>query len=136
MKKAMDWKYNDKGDLTCTHLDVEEGQALTSTFELAKLFSDFSKLTEVQQLTIVYGVKQKLADTTARPADEKLTAAERDAAMTKLYEQIVAGTWRITGEGRISKIKKALETCTQAEAKVLVKLGLATQVEYDERFNK
>ena len=136
MKKAMDWKYSEEGSLTCSHLDVEEGQALTSTFDLTKLFGDFKELTEVQKLTIVYGVKQKLADTTARPVDEKLTPVERDAAMTKLYGQIVAGTWRVTGEGRVSKVKKALETCTQADAKVLVKLGLATQEEYDARFGK
>jgi len=132
--KAMDWKYSDEGTLTCNHLDVEEGQTLTSTFDLTKLFSDFSELTEVQKLTIVYGIKQKLADTTARGKDEKLTPTERDQAMTKLYDQIIAGTWAVKGEGRISKVKKVLETCTQADAKVLVKLGLASQVEYDARF--
>jgi len=136
MKKAMDWKYSEEGSLTCNHLDVEEGQTLTSTFDLTKVFSDFNKMTEVQKLVIVYGIKQKLADTTARPADEKLTAAERDAAMTKLYGQIVTGTWAVKGEGRVSKVKKALETCTQADAKVLVKLGLATQEEFDARFTK
>ena len=133
--KAMDWKYSDEGSLTCNHLDVDEGKALTSTFDLTELFSDFSKLTEVQKLTIVYGIKQKLADTTARGKDEKLTPAERDEAMTKLYGQIIAGTWAVKGEGRISKVKRVLETCTQADAKVLVKLGLATQEEYDARFN-
>jgi len=94
------------------------------TFDLAKIYPDFSKLTDVQQKLIAYGTKQKLADKVAKPSDEKLTPAEMQAELKALWDRLVDGVWRIEGESRSTKLKKAWDAADTDERKVLTKLGL------------
>lgn len=94
------------------------------TFDLAKIYSNFAQLKSVQQKLIAYGAKQKLADKVAKPTDEKLTPAEMEAELKALWNRLVDGVWRIEGESRSTKLKKAWDSADTAERKVLEKLGL------------
>ena len=94
------------------------------TFDLAKVYPDFAKYTDVQQKLIAYGTKQKLADKVAKPSDEKLTPSEMEAELKALWSRLVDGVWRIEGESRSTKLKKAWDTATNGDRKVLKKLGL------------
>ena len=84
-KKTMTWTINGN-ILTVKHLDDNDR---LDTFDMVELFDNFNKLEEVQQLTIVNGVKQKLADSCARSKDEKLTPAERTEQMAKIWKRMV-----------------------------------------------
>ena len=109
MKKTMNWEYYE-GNLICEHLDNDGEQ---QPFDLNKVFSDIEDFNEVQITIIVYGLKQKLADATARSKDMKLTAYERKAVMEETYNRIVDGKWLADREvgDRISvkKIAKKAE---------------------------
>jgi len=94
------------------------------TFDLAKVYPDFAKYTDVQQKLIAYGTKQKLADKVAKPSDEKLTPSEMEAELKALWSRLVDGVWRIEGESRSTKLKKAWDSADATERKVLEKLGL------------
>jgi len=94
------------------------------TFDLTEIYPDFATYTDVQQKLIAYGAKQKLADKVAKPSDEKLTPAEMQVELKALWERLVDGVWRIEGESRSTKLKKAWDAASAAERKVLEKLGL------------
>jgi len=94
------------------------------TFDLVKIYPDFAKYTDVQQKLIAYGTKQKLADKVAKPTDEKLTPSEMVTELNALWKRLVEGTWRIEGESRSTKLKKAWDSADATERKVLIKLGL------------
>ena len=110
-----------------------EGHILTVTvlatktkvsLDLSKLFSDFDKLSDVQQKVIAYGVKQKLADKVAKPLDEKLTPSEMVAEIKALWEQLVKGVWRVVAESRETIVRKAWDKASKSDREVLEKLGL------------
>ena len=94
------------------------------TFDLVKIYPGFAKMTDVQQKLIAYGTKQKLADKVAKPSDEKLTPSEMQTELKALWDRLVDGVWRIEGEGRSSKLKKAWDSADATERKILEKLGL------------
>jgi len=94
------------------------------SFALDKIYPDFAKYTDVQQKLIAYGTKQKLADKVAKPSDEKLTPAEMQSELKALWDRLVDGVWRIEGESRSTKLKKAWDSADASERKVLEKLGL------------
>ena len=94
------------------------------TFDLAKIFPAFATMKDVQQKLIAYGTKQKLADKVAKPSDEKLTPSEMEAELKALWDRLVDGVWRIEGESRSTKLKKAWDAASNTEKQVLTKLGL------------
>lgn len=94
------------------------------TFDLAKIYPDFTKMSDVQQKLIAYGTKQKLADKVAKPEVEKLTPTEMKLELDSLWKRLVDGVWRIEGESRSSKLKKAWDSASNGDKKVLEKLGL------------
>ena len=94
------------------------------SFDLAKIYPDYAKMTDVQRKLVAYGAKQKLADKCAKPTDEKLTPTEMEAELKALWNRLVDGVWRIEGESRSTKLKKAWDTADASERKVLEKLGL------------
>ena len=99
------------------------------TFGLDMLFPDFLKYDNVQQMTIAYGVKQKLADHVARSADVKLTPAEMVVELKALWNRItVDKLWNKPGEGKSTmkkRVDEAVAKASPAELAVLKKLGLA-----------
>ena len=94
---------------------------------------DVSRLTDDDVLGNIrfYGVKQKLADSCARRADETLTPAEKKAQMEDVFERLVAGDWNQKEITRTNKLKTALETATEEQLAVMVKLALVTQMQVD-----
>jgi len=99
------------------------------TFGLDMLFPGFAKYDNVQQMTIAYGVKQKLADHVARSADVKLTPAEMVVELKALWNRItVDKLWNKPGEGKSTmkkRVDEAVAKASPAELAVLKKLGLA-----------
>ena len=61
--------------------------------QLEELFPEFLKYTEAQQMTIEYGVKQKLSDSIARPKDQKLSKKEVIEQFDETWALIVSGEW-------------------------------------------
>jgi hypothetical protein len=62
------------------------------TVDLERLFSDFPKLSETQKEVIVYGVKQKLSDKSAKIEAEKLTPENFKIVSMARYEDILDGS--------------------------------------------
>ena len=118
-KANLSWDL-DKSKLVVTILANKE----KLTFDLAKIYPDFAKYTDVQQKLIAYGTKQKLADKVAKPSDEKLTPSEMEVELKALWNRLVDGVWRIEGESRNTKLKKAWDAASNGDKKVLEKLGL------------
>ena len=122
-KRVMTWSM-DNGVLGCSHTD---GNA--TSYDLGAVFPEILDYTDVQLKVIAYGVKQKLADSCARPSDQTLTYGERVAVMAGLYDQLVAGKWSDRkGSDRISvkaiKDKVATMELTKSQREVLSQLGL------------
>lgn len=131
-KKTMKWTL-DKGILKCTHTDATP--ELIQDFEMVDLWTEFLDWNEVQMNAGAYGVKQKLADYCAQSADAKYTPAERHDRMAELWDRLTDPDnpqWNIKGEGRTSKIDKAVTNANKTELKTMLKLGLITQAKYDE----
>lgn len=90
---------------------VKTGQKLTekatneAVFELTYLFPEFDSFTEVQQLAIYYGVKQKLADSTALP-EVTLTLKDRVDYMNLTWDRLIKeGQWNAKGRSDPDKVK-------------------------------
>lgn len=129
-KKTMKWTL-DEGILTCEHTDGDFSQP----FDLTELWPDFGDWNEVQSKAGAYGIKQKLADHCAQSADAKYTPEERRDRMADLWARLTDPKdpqWNVKGEGRTSKIDKAMTTANKAELKTMLKLGLIAQAKYDE----
>lgn len=96
------WSLNiDKLEVTC-------GEDFVAAFDLNNLFPDFAELDEVQQMSVIYGVKQNLSDKTARNKDVGLTLKEKADVMNKRYMfMITKRVWRQPGKEKISLKKKA-----------------------------
>ena len=118
-KSNLSWDL-DKAKLIVTIL----ASKVKLTFDLAKIYPAFATMKDVQQKLIAYGTKQKLADKVAKPSDEKLTPVEMEAELKALWNRLVDGVWRIEGESRSTKLKKAWDAASNGDKKVLEKLGL------------
>ena len=94
---------------------------------------DVSRLDDDTVLTNIrfYGVKQKLADSTARRKDELLTAVEKKAQMEDVFERLVAGDWNQKEISRTSKVKTAVQTAKESDLQMLVRLGIITQTQME-----
>ena len=118
-KSNLSWELADS-KLTVTVLATK----VKLTFDLAKIYPGFDKMTDVQKKLIAYGTKQKLADKVAKPSDEKLTPAEMKLELDALWKRLCDGVWRIEGESRSTKIQKAWDTASASDKVILTKLGL------------
>ena len=118
-KSNLSWDL-DKSKLIVTILATK----VKLTFDLLKIYPAFATMKDVQQKLIAYGTKQKLADKVAKPSDEKLTPSEMQTELKALWDRLVNGVWRIEGESRNTKLKKAWDAADTDERKVLTKLGL------------
>lgn len=96
-----------KGKIT---KDWEKGEVeiLGKTYALPKLPLD----TYAQ--CAFHGMCQKLGDVTASMKD--YTDSEKSLAITKVYESLLAGNWRVPGVGAKSYKSEILEAYTKASA--------------------
>ena len=122
MAKAK-WTLNEKTAILTVTLD-----SVNSTiFDLRKLFPQWDSFNSVQKNTIGYGIKQKLADSTAREKDVSLTPQEKIAEMERKWKLLLEGTWteKVEKGAVISKKKlekEAEEKLSQKEQEQLRKL--------------
>lgn len=129
MAKQMTWELT-KGILEVNHTDGQFKQS----FDLTDMFPDFLDYNTVQANIIGYGLKQKLADSCAKSADEKLTAEERRDTMTAVWDRLIAGEWNVKGISRQTvkkKIDTAIESAEEDELATMVKLEIITQAQMD-----
>ena len=101
-KKSMNWTVGN-GILACEHLDIEQ----TQEFDLSELFDNVEDFNEVQINTVAYGIKQKLADSCARPKELTLTGEERVAQLDAVWARLLEGDWNQKGVTRGVGIKKS-----------------------------
>ena len=100
-KRVMKWT-EANAILTCEHQDSEKVQ----DFDLSVLFEDFNEYGPVQKYLVVYGVKQVLADCTARPSDQTLTPDERYDTVQARWELWLSGKVKEEGITRQTGIAK------------------------------
>ena len=114
-----------KWEVTGSSLVVTMPDSTVGRYDISKIFPEFEAATAIQQNVIVYGIKQKLSDKTARSEDMKLTGQEAVATMKTMFEEIVNGTWRAKGIGGLSYKKldeKAAEVFSADELAAYNKL--------------
>lgn len=122
-KVRLNWTLDEFGILS-----VGEGETTLQTFEIKKIFTNFSTMNKVQRLTIANGVKQKLADHVAGMKGD--TPKEKASAMKDVFDRLIAGDWKSGGTGvRLSYKKKAAELVaaggvTEEQKEILRKLGI------------
>jgi len=107
-----------KGKIIKNH-EKAEVTILEKTYALKAIPQD------MQNACAFHGLCQKLGDTTA--GMKAFTDKEKSAAIDKVYGNLVAGLWRVKGEGVQTMKKKMTEAkakATPEELKVLEKLGL------------
>lgn len=99
-------------------------------FDLSKLFPGFDKMTEAQQMTIEYGVKQKCSDSCARPKDQKLSRSEIIAQLEETRELILSGEW-VKKVAPKTPLEKAIASkeATQKLMAEMIKAAIATGIE-------
>lgn len=91
----------DNGTLTREYQDGVKELEL----DMANLFEDFLDYEVVQQMTIVNGVKQKIADTVATSKDMKLTEGEKRERQETLWTRMtVEREWNLPSAGRVPGI--------------------------------
>jgi hypothetical protein len=104
-----------KWTLTNDEAVVTTDDGITETFPM-----DLIKASDCADMCLYYGLKQKLADATARSADEKLTGAEAVIVMQDVYKRIVEGKWNAEGVARSSLQKDMKEALTEEEYNVVM----------------
>lgn len=103
-RKKASWELKDDGIQSCT---FPSGSGIN--FNLNRLFPNFAELTDTQQETIAYGVKQKCSDATARPKEFKLDEEGVGQVMYDTFESIVDGSaWTRKGGGGQKSVKKQI----------------------------
>ena len=103
----------------------EEEQEPEHEFDMSVLFENFKELNEVQRKVIFYGVKQKLADSTAIVTDVPMTKKERLGYMIETFVRLGEGTWnekKASGDTiKVSK-KKLLEVSSLVDLRAMKSL--------------
>jgi hypothetical protein len=127
-KKIMDWTFTDAGLLTCEHKDVEPSKK--QDFDLTCIFPDFADLDNIQKNVVVYGTKQKLADSVAVSKDMAYTVNERIATLSNMWSRLRDGVWSQKGGERDTPQKRLNSMSPEAKAalspeqkKILIDLG-------------
>lgn len=92
---------------------------------LEKLFPDFLKYTESQQMSIEYGVKQKLSDSTARSADQVLSNGELTDQFKETWDLILSGQW-VKKTTPKTPLEKASAELAKAKADKAAMVDMAT----------
>ena len=98
-----------------------EGDVDDLTCDLTVLFEEFCTMEPVQQRVIVNGLKQRLADTTARTKDAKLSESEKREVQDALWQRMsVEREYLMPSEGGQRGPSVSLKTLVPA----LIQAGL------------
>ena len=108
-------------------LNVGFDNTIIASYNLAELYPGFPEMNEVQQMVIVYGLKQNLSDKIAGMKDYTLN--EKVEVMDERFQSLKDGIWKTPAKEKVSIKKKATELVeagglSEVELALLVKLGL------------
>lgn len=106
---------------------------IVAEFDLTKLFETFPEMTEVQQQTIAYGVKQKLSD---KGASEVGSVGGKVTQAKETWKILLEGKWtgeRMNATGA-SENKKILANLKEVASTVTLQGLLAKQLAFPDKF--
>ena len=108
-------------------LSIGFEKEILDTYDLKKVYPTFEEMSEVQQMVIVYGIKQNLSDKIANMKD--YTLKEKVKVMGDRFESLKDGIWKTPSKEKASVKKKAQALIeegglSEMELALLVKLGL------------
>lgn len=84
----------------------------------------------------IHGLCQKLIDSTAGMNSKDYTDEERADKVAEVWATLKTGQWTKPGEGKATmkrKVDNALAQASKTDAKMMLKLRLVTQEEFDAR---
>jgi hypothetical protein len=120
-QERIKWTYG-KGNLT-----IGFGNEMLDVYDLTVIYPSIESMTEVQQMVIVYGIKQNLSDKIAGMKD--YTLKEKVKVMGERFQSLKDGIWKTPAKEKVS-IKKKATALVEAgglsaiELALLEKLGL------------
>jgi len=93
-------------------------------FAIPEVFPTFGDLQGVPRQLVIYGLKQKLADSTAKGKDYALTAKEKAKIMHEKFDDLKRGIWARKAERKSVEdtIREAMAGLTPKEQKIAQKL--------------
>ena len=108
-------------------LSIGFGKEMLDVYDLVKIYPTFKEMTEVQQMVIVYGIKQNLSDKIASMKD--YTLKEKVKVMGERFQSLKDGIWKTPSKEKASVKKKAQALIeegglSEEELALLAKLGL------------
>jgi hypothetical protein len=120
-QERIKWIY-DNGVLT-----IGFGNEMLDVYDLKVIYPDIPSMSEVQQMVIVYGVKQNLSDKIAAMKD--YTLKEKVKVMGERFQSLKDGIWKSPSKEKASVKKKAQALIeegglSEEEMALLTKLGL------------
>ncbi|MBE9592731.1 MAG: hypothetical protein IMF19_04555 [Proteobacteria bacterium] len=124
-QERIKWTISPDGMLT-----IGFGNEMLDVHDIAKIYPTFKDMSEVQQMVIVYGIKQNLSDKIANMKD--YTLKEKVKVMSERFQSLIDGIWKTPEKEKTSVKKKAEElaksnSLTIQDVELLKKLGLYTK---------
>lgn len=121
-QERIKWTLSETGSLS-----IGFGNEIMDVYDLVKIYPKFVEMNEVQQMVIVYGIKQNLSDKIAAMKD--YTLKEKVKVMGERFQSLTDGIWKTPSKEKASVKKKAQALIeegglSEAELALLVKLGL------------
>ena len=132
-KRLLDWGVKGTVLVMAEYFDKDTPSNELEKFDIALLYPDFAKYTEVQQYYIVYGIKQKLAD---KGSDDKTVAGKRALAI-EFWNDTLEGKIRTKATGGVAKENKTIANNAREMAKVVSLEGLmAKKIAFPDQFTE
>ena len=122
-KRLIDWTVKGSELVMGKYVDAETPADELDRFNIESLYPNFSKMNEVQQHLIIYGLKQKLADTGSAEKDPQAKAV----LARKLFDRFENGEFRVARTGGEAKENKRIVQAGKEKAKVVSLEGLITK---------
>lgn len=119
-KRLIDWVVKGSNLIMGKYIDVDTPSEELAKFDIAVLYPSFKEMNDVQQHLIVYGLKQKLADT---GSSERDPIDKMDLAV-KMFERFENGEFKAPATGGEAKENKRIANAGRATANLVSLEGL------------
>ncbi|MCP3924939.1 MAG: hypothetical protein GY714_20360 [Desulfobacterales bacterium] len=120
-KRLIDWNLKGSSLVMGKYIDADTPATELASFDIGKLFPGFNEMTEVQQFLVVYGIKQKLADTGSATKD----AEEKAGLAGEMFQMFLDGKFRVPRANATgAKENKAIAEKVRDTAKAVSYEGL------------
>lgn len=120
-QERIKWTLSETGSLS-----IGFGNEIMDVYDLVKIYPEFVGMNEVQQMVVVYGIKQNLSDKIAAMKD--YTLKEKVKVMGERFQSLKDGVWKTPVKEKVTLKKKAAEErakgVTPEEEAMLKRLGL------------